>query len=154
MASFKRWWTGELINHDRTVREKLVMFWHNHFATQTDVYNWPNYAYDYTALLRANASKNFKTLTKLVTLDAAMLVYLNGDRNTKVAPDENYSRELQELFTLGKGPNSNYTESDVIEGAKILTGWRINRSTGAVYFDATKHDTANKTFSSFYEIQL
>ncbi|MDA0778030.1 MAG: DUF1800 family protein, partial [Bacteroidetes bacterium] len=76
MASFKRWWTGELINHDRTVREKLVMFWHNHFATQTDVYNRPNYAYDYTALLRANASKNFKTLTKLVTLDAAMLVYL------------------------------------------------------------------------------
>jgi hypothetical protein len=150
MASFKRWWTGELINHDRTVREKLVMFWHNHFATQTDVYNWPNYAYDYTALLRANASKNFKTLTKLVTLDAAMLVYLNGDRNTKVAPDENYSRELQELFTLGKGPDSNYTESDVIQGAKVLTGWRINRDTGVVYFDDTKHDTTNKTFSSFY----
>lgn len=150
MASFKRWWTGELINHDRTIREKMVMFWHNHFATQTDVYGWPNYAYNHFALLRANSAKNFKTLTKLVTLDAAMLVYLNGDKNTKTAPDENYSRELQELFTLGKGPDSKYTESDVIAGAKVLTGWRINRTTGAVYFDDTKHDTTDKTFSSFY----
>ena len=54
------------------------------------------------------------------------LIYLNGFRNTKTAPDENYSRELQELFTLGKGPDSQYTESDVIEAAKVLTGWRIN----------------------------
>lgn len=150
MSSFKRWWTGELINHDKTIREKMTMFWHNHFATETAVYNWPNYAYQHIAMLRADCLKNFKTLVKDVTIDAAMLVYLNGERNTKTAPDENYSRELQELFTVGKGPNSKYTESDVIEGAKVLTGWRISRTTGAVFFDPTKHDTSDKSFSSFY----
>jgi uncharacterized protein (DUF1800 family) len=79
-----------------------------------------------------------------------MLVYLNGDKNTKTAPDENYARELQELFTVGKDLPNHYTESDVQQAAKILTGWRINRNTVSSFFDATKHDSSNKTFSSFY----
>ena len=150
MGSFKMWWTGQIINHDRTIREKLVLFWHNHFSTQARVYNWPNFAYTHTKLLRDNCDKNFKSLTKSITLDPAMLVFLNGERNTKTAPDENYSRELQELFTLGKGPGSQYLEADVIAGAKVLTGWRINKTTGAVYFQENRHDTTDKTFSSFY----
>lgn len=148
--SFKRWWAGQMINQDRTIREKMVMFWHNHFATEMQVYAWANFAYTQNALLRANCLKDFRSLVKDITLDPAMLVYLNGERNTKTAPDENYSRELMELFTLGKGPDSKYTESDVIEGAKILTGWRINKSNGQVYFQANRHDTTDKIFSSYF----
>lgn len=150
VSSFKRWWMGQMINQDRTIRERMVLFWHNHFATETNVYGWPNMAYNQNKLLRDNVLKNFKTLVKAVSIDAAMLIYLNGERNTKTAPDENYSRELQELFTLGKGPDSQYTEDDVIQGARVLTGFRVNRSNGTVYFDPSRHDTENKTFSSFY----
>lgn len=150
MGSFKAWWVGQIINHDDTIREKMVLFWHNHFSTQSQVYNWANFGYNYIQMLRNDCLKNFKTMVKDVTLDPAMLVFLNGERNTKTAPDENYSRELQELFTLGKGPGSQYTESDVIEGAKVLTGWRINKTNGNVYFQANRHDETDKKFSSFY----
>jgi uncharacterized protein (DUF1800 family) len=80
-----------------------------------------------------------------------MLVYLNGEKNTKAAPDENYARELQELFTLGKENSPNYTEDDVRTVARVLTGWRNDTTALNSYFDETKHDTNNKTFStSFY----
>jgi uncharacterized protein (DUF1800 family) len=150
MRSFKSWWTGQIINQDRTIREKMVLFWHNHFSTQSDVYNWANFGYQNNALLRKDCLKNFKTMVKDVTLDPAMLIFLNGERNTKTAPDENYSRELQELFTLGKGPDSGYTEADVIAGAKVLTGWRLNKTDGTVYFQENRHDTSDKQFSNFY----
>ena len=89
MRSFKSWWSGEIINHDRTIREKMVVFWHNHFSTQADVYNWDNFGYQNNVLLRKDCLKNFKTMVKDVTLDPAMLIFLNGERNTKTAPDEN-----------------------------------------------------------------
>jgi uncharacterized protein (DUF1800 family) len=149
-ASFKKWWMGVMINQDRSIREKLTLFWHNHFATETNDVGNAQYVYKHHSLLRANALGNFKNLTKLVTLDPAMLVYLNGQVNTASAPDENYGRELQELFCCGKGPGSQYTESDVKAAAKVLTGWRNNATTISSYFDATRHDTANKVFSSFY----
>lgn len=148
--SLKSWWVGQMIHQDRSILEKMTLFWHNHFSTETQVYQDPIYGYDHQAMLRANALGNFKNLTKLVTLDPAMLNYLNGFRNTKNAPDENYSRELQELFTLGKGPGSNYTESDVQEAARVLTGWRINRTNYSSFFNPSQHDTGNKTFSSFF----
>jgi uncharacterized protein (DUF1800 family) len=150
LGSYKMWWAGQIINQDRTIREKMVVFWHNHFATQTEVVSWANLAYKHNALLRNDCLKNFRALTKDVTLDPAMLIYLNGEKNTKAAPDENYSRELQELFTLGKGPNSQYTEQDVIAGARVLTGWRIDKTVGTTYFQENRHDTADKQFSSFY----
>lgn len=149
-ASFKKWWIGVMINQDRSIREKMTLFWHNHFATETNDVGNAQFVYKHHSLLRANALGNFKTLTKQVTLDPAMLVYLNGQYNTASAPDENYGRELQELFCCGKGPGSQYTESDVKAAAKVLTGWRNNAATISSYFDATKHDTSNKTFSSFY----
>ncbi len=101
-------------------------------------------------MLRADCLGNFKTLVKDVTLDPAMLRYLNGYLNTKTAPDENYARELQELFCVGKGAGSQYTEDDVKAAARVLTGWRINATTRTSYFDPTRHDTANKQFSAFY----
>jgi uncharacterized protein (DUF1800 family) len=109
--------------------------------------------YKHHNLFRQNVLGNFRQLVKAVTIDPAMLTYLNGYLNTAAAPDENYSRELQELFSIGKDPANNqnpFTESDVITAAKVLTGWRINRNTFVSYFDPTRHDTTNKQFSSFY----
>jgi uncharacterized protein (DUF1800 family) len=79
-----------------------------------------------------------------------MLVYLNGQNNIKTAPDENYGREIQELFVIGKGPGSQYTETDVKTAARLLTGWRINSTKIESYFDVTRHDTTDKQFSAFY----
>ncbi|MBL0308656.1 MAG: DUF1800 domain-containing protein [Bacteroidetes bacterium] len=148
--SLKQWWAGLILNQDRNITEKMNLFWHNHFATETVVISDSRFAYKHHALLRANALGNFKTLTKLVTTDPGMLAYLNGDTNTKNSPNENYGRELQELFTIGKGPDSHYTEDDVKAAAKALTGWKIDRNTVTSYFDSTKHDTTDKQFSSFY----
>lgn len=152
--SYQMWWSGQIINHDRSIREQMVLFWHNHFATQTDVVGWANFCYQNNATLRKSCLKNFKTLVKDITLDPAMLIFLNGERNTASAPDENYSRELQELFTLGKSLDSQYTESDVISGAKVLTGWRINKQDGTVYFQENRHDTNDKQFSAYYNNKI
>jgi uncharacterized protein (DUF1800 family) len=149
-ASFKKWWMGLMINQDRSVREKMTLFWHNHFATESNDVSNAQYIYKHHSLLRANALGNFKTLTKQVTIDPAMLVYLNGQLNTAAAPDENYARELQELFCCGKGPGSLYTEADVRAAARVLTGWRNNATTISSFFDATRHDVNSKTFSAFY----
>lgn len=73
-----------------------------------------------------------------------MLLYLNGYVNTKTAPDENYTRELQELFTMGKGPNSRYTEADVKAAARLLTGYKLDAVTISSVFDAMRHDTSDK----------
>ena len=149
-ASFKKWWMGLMINQDRSVLEKMTLFWHNHFATETNDVSNAQYIYRHHQLLRTNALGNFKTLTRAVTVDSAMLVYLNGQLNTRTAPDENYGRELQELFCCGKGPDSLYTEADVKAAARVLTGWRNNNTTMTSYFDSTRHDTNPKVFSSFY----
>lgn len=149
-GSFKKWWVGEMINQDRSLREKMTLFWHNHFSTETNDIGNAQYVYKHHQLLRTQALGNFKTLTRAITVDPAMLVYLNGQSNTKTAPDENYGRELQELFCCGKGPESLYTEADVKAAARVLTGWRNNATTNSSYFDITRHDTTNKQFSSFY----
>jgi uncharacterized protein (DUF1800 family) len=147
--SLHSWWWGLIINQSRTLREKMVFFWHNHLATESTGIN-PRFLYLYNTCLRSNALGNFKTLLKAMTLNPAMLVYLNGNKNTVGAPNENYARELQELFAIGKGPDSHYTEADVQNAAKVLTGYEINSSTAIYIFKSTKHDTGNKIFSSFY----
>ncbi len=150
IASFKKWWMGVMIGQDRSLREKMTLFWHNHFATETQTVSNAQFIYKHHNLLRTYSLGNFKDLTKLVTIDPAMLVYLNGERNTKSAPDENYGRELQELFCCGKGPDSQYTETDVRTAAKVLTGWRNDSANIISYFDPNRHDTGDKTFSAFY----
>lgn len=152
LLSFKSWWMGEMINQAPHLREKMVIFWHNLLATESDVIGDARMVYWQNKLLRDKCLGNFKELIKAITIDPGMLVYLNGYLNTKNAPDENYARELQELFTLGKGPGSQYTEDDVKAAAKVLTGWRINRNANppASQFDKARHDATNKQFSSFY----
>lgn len=148
--SFKSWWIGLMINQQRTLREKMVLFWHNHFATEAGIVDNALFIYRHNEMLRRNALGNFKTLVKKVTIDPAMLKYLNGNANTKKAPDENYGRELQELFTVGKGPDSHYTENDVKAAARILTGYKTDNKTASFSFDPSRHDNGDKQFSAFY----
>ena len=150
VESLRKWWAGLIVNQNRTIWEKMVLFWHHHFSVQREEVESHMALYRHHDLLRRNALGNVKQLTKDITLDAAMLIHLNGYLNTKLAPDENYARELQELFTVGKGPDSLYTEDDVIAAARVLTGWRINSNTYEVFLEESGHDTGSKTFSSFY----
>jgi uncharacterized protein (DUF1800 family) len=163
MNSLRAWWIQQMILQQASVREKMVLFWHNHFVTEMPDVNDPRYTYRYVDLLRRNALGNFRTLARDMTLEAAMLIYLNGNTNTRTNPNENYARELQELFTIGKGPEvapgdyTNYTEVDVRAAARVLTGWRtLQNADGTVgqvtwRFDATRHDTADKQFSHRYQ---
>ncbi|MCC6814942.1 MAG: DUF1800 domain-containing protein [Saprospiraceae bacterium] len=150
--SLKMWWTGNIINQKSTLVEKITLFWFNHFAVELDQVPVAQPVYFYYKMLRENCLGDFRTMLKRVTLEPTMLFYLNGYINTKTAPDENFAREVQELFTVGKGPDSKYTESDVKEAARLLTGIRINPLTNPIsyYFDIANHDLGIKTFSSFY----
>lgn len=150
ITSWKQWWMGVMINQDRSITEKMILFWHHHFATEASMYANGIAGYKHYVLLHQMALGNFKQLVRGVTLDLAMLRYLNGYLNIKDAPDENYARELQELFTLGKENNPNYTEADVITAARVLTGWTIDPVTETVVFDPAKHDSDSKNFSTFY----
>jgi uncharacterized protein (DUF1800 family) len=150
IRSYKSWWMMQMITQNRSIHEKMVLFWHNHFATQTETVRHPQFIYQHNLLLRKYALGNFKEMTKAITTDPAMLRYLNGALNTKKAPDENYGRELQELFTIGKGPGSHYTESDVKAAARVLTGYKIRPLMQDAAFDPQRHDDGDKQFSAFY----
>ena len=154
--SLKSWWIGRMHNQGRNITEKMVMFWHNHFATQQEVVGDARLAYKHNALLRQYALGNFKQLAKAMVIDPMMLIYLNNFVNTKFAPDENLAREIQELFVCGKGPNSQYTEDDVKAFAKVLTGIGLSYNVPKMSWDLNyvfvpfNHDTSNKQFSAFY----
>jgi uncharacterized protein (DUF1800 family) len=147
----KGWWVGQILNRDYSLTEKMRLFWHNHFVTEMDIVKDSRYSYRYVVMLRDHALGNFKTLIRQGTTNIAMLVYLNGNNNGKAAPNENYARELMELFTLGKQNNPNYTEDDVKVAARVLTGWKDDKERIAVVFDAAQHDTSDKKFSAFFD---
>jgi uncharacterized protein (DUF1800 family) len=150
--SLKAWWWEMSAKQSSTIMEKMVMFWHNLIPISAIDQVDPRMSYIYLKTLRQHAMGNFKTLVRALSIDPAMLVYLNGRYNTKRAPDENYARELFELFTLGKGPDSKYTEDDVKAAARVLTGWNINFLTTppVATFNVNNHDTTNKQFSAFF----
>ncbi len=151
--SFKTWWLGQALQPSRSIHEKMLVFWHNHFAINTDNSGdkiKARFWYNHYLALRQNALGNFKSMAKAITLDPAMLFFLNGESNFKGSPNENFARELQELYTVGKGPNSKYTEDDVKAAALVLTGHTVSPTTFTYIFDAGKHDSTNKEFSSFY----
>jgi len=149
-ASYKKWWTGVMINQDRSIREKLILFLTDHFGNESADVGNANWIYKQHQLIRQHVLGNFKTLVTNISTDVSMLRYLNGYLNQAAAPDENYGRELMELFTIGKGPDSHYTESDVKEAAKVLTGWQINGITYTSYFTSSRHSSVNKNFSAFF----
>ncbi len=150
--SLKSWLWSTGAAGTGTIFEKMWLFWHNHFATEMNVVPSASASYYYFKTLKDNALGNFKELTRAVTLDPAMLYYLNGRLNTKNAPDENYARELQELFTLGKGADSKFNEDDVKAAARVLTGFTIDFRTTpfTTLFLPNKHDTDDKEFSDFF----
>jgi uncharacterized protein (DUF1800 family) len=154
LYSYRAWWIGRLLRQELSLSEKMTLFWHNHFVIETDVVSNTNFNYRYNQLLYTQSLGNFKKLTEEMTVNVGMLTYLNGVQNIAGAANENYARELFELFTIGKGPlieqgnYTNYTESDIREAAKVLTGWRTNSTTDLSYFDTTKHDKTDKVFSA------
>lgn len=153
-TSLRDWWLGQVLGQGTTLVEKMTLFWHNHFVVELGNLNDARMGYEYVRLLREHALGNVKQLAKDVTVTPAMLRYLNGNQSTTGAPNENYGRELLELFTVGKGPligagnYTNYTEADVQAAARVLTGWR-DQGTVPVssYFTASRHDATTKVFS-------
>ena len=157
--SLRAWWIGNMVTQPATIFEKMVLFWHNHFVTEISVVNNAHYSYQYIQLLRNYALGNVKKMVYDMTINPAMLTYLNGNANVVGAPNENFGRELLELFTIGKGPliasgdYTNYTESDIREAAKVLTGWTINTTTLAGVYNTSRHDKTTKTFSAAFSNQ-
>lgn len=160
--SLRAWTLGQVLQEGISVREKMVLFWLNHFGIGN--VNDPKFNYNHSNLLRTHAWGNFKQLIKDITISPSMLRFLNGNQNTRIAPNENYARELLELFTIGKGPQvgpgdyTNYTEDDVLQMAKVLTGWRdrgfntVNPATPIeAIFQANQHDTGQKQLSHRFD---
>ena len=147
--ALRYWWIHNMRVQAPTIEERMLVFWHNHFATQLEIYNHAIFAYKYVEALRNHVLGNFKDMVFDITVSPAMLRYLNGHENTKSAPDENYARELQELFTVGKNPNG-YNEKDVREAARVLTGHRYEFKTSRYFWAPNHHDEGDKQFSEFF----
>ena len=157
----KYWWIGLMAqqNNKPSVLEKLTAFWQNHFVTTYASFEDYRPVDKYIRLLRSEALGNFRNLVIGISKDPAMLFFQNGNESTKTHPNENFARELQELFTVGQkdyNGNPNYTEDDVKAAARVLTGWQVKSQTGmgsdslGAVFTATRHDTTDKTFSAHY----
>lgn len=131
-------WLDEMINSEAQLREKVALFWHGHFACRVGNSFFQQELLD---VVRANALGSFKELLRGVSKSAAMLQFLNNQQNKKQHPNENFAREVMELFTLGRG---NYTENDIKEAARAFTGWGYNVG-GDFVFRKNQHDTGPKT---------
>jgi len=152
LDSLQCWWIGQMLGCGRSIQEKIILFWHNHFAMNALSHDedipcrlW----YDQYLTLRQYALGDFRQMIKAITLDPAMLIFLNGNTNFKKSPNENYGRELQELYTIGKGSGSQYIQDDVIAAARVLTGHTVDANFNYVFLPG-EHDDLNKNFSGFY----
>ncbi|WP_250632647.1 DUF1800 domain-containing protein [Rhodoflexus caldus] len=141
LQEMRLWWLGLMARQGLNIQEKMVLFWHNHFVSESSKVQYPQYLYEQNRLTRQYALGDFREFTKAMTIDPAMLIYLDGRTNTRSSPNENYARELLELFTIGIG---HYTEADIREAAKALTGWTVN-GLNAV-FTQSRFNTETKTF--------
>lgn len=133
-------WIYRMARTKRPLQERMTLFWHNHFATGAGKVDQAPYMHNQVALFRRYAAGNFRSLLVEVSKDPAMLIWLDGRANRKGLPNENYGRELMELFTIGIG---NYTEKDVKDVARSFTGWNLRE--GVFFFDAKQHDAGEKT---------
>jgi uncharacterized protein (DUF1800 family) len=138
----RAWWLREMALGPSPLTERMTLFWHNHFATSQQKVRSPGLMYRQNALLRREALGNFGTLLRDVAKDPAMLVYLDNAGSRRQAPNENFAREVMELFTLGEG---HYTEHDIKEAARAFTGWSIDRETGEFTYRRIWHDYGEKT---------
>jgi uncharacterized protein (DUF1800 family) len=138
----RAWWLREMIETPSPLSERMTLFWHNHFATSQQKVRSVQLMYRQNTLLRRESLGNFATLLHAIGKDPAMLVYLDNAGNRRQAPNENFAREVMELFTLGEG---NYTEHDVKEAARAFTGWSLDRETGEFTYRRIWHDYGEKT---------
>jgi uncharacterized protein (DUF1800 family) len=146
----KGMWLKNIMTQNLSIHEKMVMFLYSLVPVQFDNVDDARFLYQYMQLLHQHATGNYKDFIRDITKSGAMLYYLNGYVNNKFSPDENYARELQELFTVGKYGGQQFAETDVREVAKALTGWRIDDVNITSFFDVNFHNTGNKTFGPFY----
>jgi uncharacterized protein (DUF1800 family) len=135
-------WMTRMLYTRRPLQEKMALFWHTHFATAASKVRAADLMLQQIQLFRDNALGNFESLLQQVTRDPAMLIWLDSNENRRGTPNENYAREVMELFTVGIG---NYTDANVKEAARAFTGYGSNRQ-GQFVFDASQHDNDDKTF--------
>jgi len=139
------WWLDEMVTSPHTLQEKMTWFWHGHWATSIGKVNYALPMFNQNVTMRKFALGNFKDFAKAMFSDGALQVWLDGQENTVKAPNENFSREMMELFTLGV---NRYTETDVKELARAFTGYQVSRSSGLVTFNARRRDNAPVTVLS------
>ena len=140
--ALRGWWVREMLATPSPLTERMTLFWHNHFTSSQQKVRFARLMYAQNATLRANALGSFTTLLHAMARDPAMVVYLDEAQNRKGVPNENFARELMELFTLGEG---HYGEQDVKEAARAFTGWSIDRDSGRFLFRRRLHDDGIKT---------
>lgn len=138
----KSWWYLEMIYTDSPLTEKMVLFWHNHFTSSLKKVRFPSLMYRQNALFRRYAGGNFGKLLYAISKDPAMVIYLDSVSNRRGKPNENFARELLELFTLGEG---HYTEQDIKQAARAFTGYGLNHERKFRFFPR-RHDWGEKVF--------
>jgi uncharacterized protein (DUF1800 family) len=136
------WWLDRMVAADAPLAERLTWFWHGHFATSDQKVRSPRLMQKQNNTLRSLGTGDFGTLAKAVMVDPAMLLWLDAQQNKTGAANENLARESMELFMLGIG---HYTETDVREAARALTGWVVDRATGTARLAPRRHDDGAKT---------
>ncbi|MEZ5450008.1 MAG: DUF1800 family protein [Thiolinea sp.] len=137
------WWLEQIHHSTNPLQERMTLFWHNHFTSSLQTVQWPQLMYRQNQLLRTHALGNFADLLHAIWGDPAMLIYLDGSKNPLRKPNENFARELLELFTLGEG---HYSEADIVSAARAFTGWRYAVRRDEVEFVPKQHDNGNKQF--------
>jgi hypothetical protein len=141
IQQLKIWWIRRMAFTPRPLQEKMTLFWHGHFATSAEKVRNPHLMHKQNETFRQHATGNFRDLVLAVCKDPAMCEYLDGNSNRSGKPNENFARELMELFTLGEG---NYTEQDVKESARAFTGWGVRGE--EFLFRPAQHDHGIKNF--------
>ncbi len=136
------WWIGEMLDTPSPLTEKMTLFWHNHFVSAQQKVKLALLMYRQNVTLRENALGHFGDLLHAIARDPAMVIYLDNAQNRRGTPNENFAREVMELFTLGEG---HYGEQDIKEAARAFTGWSLDRETGRFMFRPFIHDYGSKT---------
>ncbi len=143
MFDLRAWWLHRMRHSTYPLQEKMTLFLHGHFATGFEKVRSAYAMFLQNQTFRRHALGNWRTIAEVITRDPAMLIYLDGVTSTKESPNENYAREVMELFMLGEG---HYTEEDIREAARAFTGWRFNRRVFDLEFVDRRHDPGRKTF--------
>lgn len=162
--TLKMWLLHQALNQNISIREKMVQFWYHFIPVNFDeilessnlycATNSARICYDYMQMFRVHATGNYKQLIRQVATQPAMMYYLNNQANSSTAPDENFAREVMELFTIGNNLGTTYTQEDVVQAAKLLSGWRVqnlNTNETETIFFPHLHDFSTKQFSAFFD---